>query len=218
MSEEQVQPSEEQVQPSEQPVERTDEQWVDYFGVAMRGAPNPNIEGLHDLMIWCIKRSDSRSIRVAVEIGTYAGQSASVICKYAGSTICVDPYVAGYDPEDGDPTNSEMFGREHLVMEAATKNIGECDCEIVQTTSEDAASKMFHGIQADFVYIDGDHRYESVKRDLELWTPVVKMGGFVAGHDYNDRENLAGVKRAVHDFFGREPDAVFQDTSWVYRV
>ena len=56
----------------------------------------------------------------------------------------------------------------------------------------------------DFVFIDADHFYESVKADLRAWWPKVRVGGIAAGHDYNgmgDRRKGWGVKRAVTDFF-----------------
>lgn len=47
-----------------------------------------------------------------------------------------------------------------------------------------------------FVYLDGNHSYESVLQDLRMWTPKLKEGGIMAGHDYN----LYGVKQAVNEF------------------
>jgi len=35
----------------------------------------------------------------------------------------------------------------------------------------------------DFLFIDGDHRYEAVKRDWEEWTPFLRPAGFVVLHD-----------------------------------
>ena len=35
----------------------------------------------------------------------------------------------------------------------------------------------------DFLFIDGDHTYEGVKRDFEMYSPLVKEGGIVAFHD-----------------------------------
>lgn len=48
------------------------------------------------------------------------------------------------------------------------------------------------------LYLDGDHSYEGVKRDLNLWYRKVVSGGIVAGHDY--LMHHYGVKRAVHEF------------------
>lgn len=52
----------------------------------------------------------------------------------------------------------------------------------------------------DYVYIDSDHTYEAVKKDIELWWPKVKEGGILAGHDYNTFNKLYGVVTAVNEF------------------
>ena len=48
----------------------------------------------------------------------------------------------------------------------------------------------------DFVFIDGDHAYEGVKRDIQDWIPLVKTNGTICFHDYRD---APGVKRAVDE-------------------
>jgi len=35
----------------------------------------------------------------------------------------------------------------------------------------------------DFLFIDGDHRYEGVKTDFEMYFPLVRSGGLIALHD-----------------------------------
>jgi predicted O-methyltransferase YrrM len=41
------------------------------------------------------------------------------------------------------------------------------------------------GDALDFLFIDGDHTYEGVKRDFELYAPLVRPGGLIALHDIN---------------------------------
>jgi predicted O-methyltransferase YrrM len=50
----------------------------------------------------------------------------------------------------------------------------------------------------DFVYVDGDHRYNSVLQDIELYYPKVRCGGVFGGHDFNTNE--LGVCKAVIGF------------------
>lgn len=52
----------------------------------------------------------------------------------------------------------------------------------------------------DMVYLDGGHDYASVMADLIVWREKVKIGGIIAGHDYNDMPDY-GVKNAVTDYF-----------------
>jgi hypothetical protein len=56
--------------------------------------------------------------------------------------------------------------------------------------------------ELDFVYIDGNHFYLHVKKDIKLYTPKVKLGGYVAGHDYKDVGIGKNIKNAVHEIFG----------------
>lgn len=56
----------------------------------------------------------------------------------------------------------------------------------------------------DFVYIDGDHRYEYVKSDILLYFPKVKETGWIGGHDYKDIARGRAVMKAVHEMFGND--------------
>ena len=53
----------------------------------------------------------------------------------------------------------------------------------------------------DWIYIDGNHLYEYVKRDLELSFLKIKVAGFMAGDDYMDKGWWEdGVTKAVDEF------------------
>lgn len=45
------------------------------------------------------------------------------------------------------------------------------------------ANEVEVGGTFDFAFIDGDHSYESAKKDMERWAPRVKIGGLVIFHD-----------------------------------
>lgn len=48
----------------------------------------------------------------------------------------------------------------------------------------------------DILYIDGDHTYEGILKDIASWTPWVVSGGTIMFDDYND---VTGVKQAVNE-------------------
>jgi predicted O-methyltransferase YrrM len=59
----------------------------------------------------------------------------------------------------------------------------------------------------DMIYIDADHEYSAVKKDLEASYPKVKKGGWIMGHDYEMNMSKAlqafdcnGLRRAVDEF------------------
>jgi hypothetical protein len=48
----------------------------------------------------------------------------------------------------------------------------------------------------DCVFVDGDHSYEAVKKDLAFWWAKIRVGGQMLGDDYW----IPDVARAVHEF------------------
>lgn len=65
---------------------------------------------------------------------------------------------------------------------------------ILQGVSWKMADHMENG-SLDFVFIDADHAYQSVKNDIYAWLPKLKSGGVLCGHDYN----LDGVRQAIDE-------------------
>lgn len=51
----------------------------------------------------------------------------------------------------------------------------------------------------DFLYIDGNHSYDAVKKDLNDWYPKMKHNSIISGHDYVSTA-IFGVIRAVDEF------------------
>ena len=51
----------------------------------------------------------------------------------------------------------------------------------------------------DTLFIDGDHTYEGVKKDIEAWYPKVKKGGTIIFHDYQRDKVHEGVQQAVDE-------------------
>ena len=108
---------------------------------------------------------------VIVEIGSWKGKSTSYIGKgsKAGKRIkvyAIDPHIEG---------TCEEFKRN-------IKNAGLIDIVIpVVKTSKEAAKDFTEPVE--FIFIDGDHEYESVKKDFELWFPKLINRGIIAFHD-----------------------------------
>ena len=63
----------------------------------------------------------------------------------------------------------------------------------------------------DFIFIDADHTYEGISRDLVDWWPKMKKGGAFTGHDYiqtrkkmkNGQKITFGVLTAVDEFVAK---------------
>ena len=75
------------------------------------------------------------------------------------------------------------------------------------------ASLLFENGYFDLVFIDADHKYESVANDIKDWLPKVKQGGFLTGHDYDNKH--PGVKKAVNEVFS---DVTIINKVWIKEV
>lgn len=121
----------------------------------------------------------------------------------------LDPYASGYDPTDGlDKDVQNLYGGESTpamdrlfrVVQSKLAVMYNGRGTLLRMPGENA-SKVFAPKYFDVAYVDGDHTYEGVLRDLKAWYPLVRSGGILCGDDYD----WAGVKQAVTEFFqGKE--------------
>ena len=70
---------------------------------------------------------------------------------------------------------------------------------VVHRKTSDEAAPEFDEAYFDWVFLDAEHGYKGMTRDLEAYYPKVKPGGYVTGHDYVDVKNY-GVIQAVDEF------------------
>lgn len=131
---------------------------------------------------------------VGVEVGVHRGYNALNILKGLSlkKLYLVDPWV-DYVSDLG----HKMVGLAGAER-SARKTLARYSDRLVwlKGTSANVVGN-FEDNFLDFVYIDGDHSYKHVLHDVTAWTPKVKKGGMVSGHDYTSRE---GVKKAVDEY------------------
>lgn len=146
-----------------------------------------------------------------IEIGSYVGESTQVFAKYFGKVISVDPFINGYDMND-QACHHANFDDVYLKFIENIKAFN--NIEHIRKKSDDAILDL-GGQTYDFVYIDGMHTYDQVKKDITNYRDLVKPGGFIGGHDYS--EYWLDVVKAVDECLGN-PDRTFQDASWVKKL
>ncbi|KKN88387.1 hypothetical protein LCGC14_0249500 [marine sediment metagenome] len=66
-------------------------------------------------------------------------------------------------------------------------------------TSVEAATEI-PDYSLDYAFIDAGHGYDDVRADIAAWSPKIRHGGILAGHDYTRR--FRGVVKAVNEAFG----------------
>ena len=139
----------------------------------------------------------TRSLKNAriVEIGTFMGISAKVMALSSPTShvTCIDPYLTVH-PSSGlsDP---------EYVYEQCRKAISGLNCTLIRDLSENVGKTWDKPI--DFLHIDGDHRCWPLTKDIFLFVPHVKSGGYVFFHDYvvNGSEDEGGMVKEVVNFF-----------------
>ena len=138
-----------------------------------------------------------------LEIGAYKGVSTEAFCLSAKQVFTVDPW-----------TSDKTFEAFRTRMQTYS------NLTAIKGLSPSALNMIPPDTKFDLVYIDGDHTYESVAKDIEAARHFVKPGGYIAGHDYNDNPYFEGIKQAVTEAFGNAPikPQIFSDSSWLVQA
>jgi len=144
----------------------------------------------------------------AIEIGTHRGYFAEKFLEvWEGQELCcVDPWTIpdGYETQakylSGNGKDREDDFRWAKRMAEAYKS----RVTLIRKLSVDALS-LFENEYFDFVYLDGDHREDAVRLDLDCWFEKLKPGGIIAGHDIvcgsaGEDDWGIGIRKAVGDF------------------
>ena len=137
-----------------------------------------------------------------VEIGSYCGKSSCFIgqaCKENKSKlITIDHHKGSEEQQIGElyfdaEVYDEKLGRVN-TLPLLEKNLAKFDLEdVVKPLVMDSisASKIIEN-NADLIFIDGSHTFESAESDYELWKNKIKKGGTLAIHDIYDSEDEGG--------------------------
>lgn len=154
--------------------------------------------------------------KVAVEIGSCAGGSARLLVPHVEKLFCVDhwedytdeagfdkPITIHYNKGAWDKTPEERFAKFCQNLKPFLFD------KIYPLKGPSALWASVWTIPIDFLFIDGCHSYEAVKADIEAWTPHVREGGMILGHDYRTEPaghegfvwEFPGVAKAVHEHF-----------------
>jgi len=156
-------------------------------------------------LVWLASRSiDCRAI---VEFGCFHGRSTRAMADNTDGTIwAVDPWAGDYPTETGEILKQVNT----FVMPEFLDNLKEY-VESKKVIPVRQFSTTFDlPFQVDMIFLDGDHRYDTVVKDIRKAQKLVKEGGIISGHDYG-HPLWTGVKKAVDELLG--PVEVV-DTIW----
>jgi predicted O-methyltransferase YrrM len=124
-----------------------------------------------------------------LEIGCYAGGSACLLLQRPNTNVT--------SIDLGHPISPEI-----VLKNVNSLNVHKNNYEYIQGDSKDL--NVFNQAitkhkELDILFIDGDHSYNGVKSDFELYSKLVKDGGYIIFDDYNDHVYSPEVKKYVDE-------------------
>jgi len=123
---------------------------------------------------------------IGVELGVYKGEFSKIILNnWDGTLYMIDVWRSLPTDEYSDISNQQ--NPIEVYSEAISNILGYEDRAFMLRIPGKKAVNLFNDHSLDFIYIDANHTYESVKQDIELWYPKVRIGGLIGGHDYLPR-------------------------------
>jgi len=136
-----------------------------------------------------------------LELGSNIGESSTIFLGF--------PFVEKLECIEQAPGNVQLLKTKYSEYVQSNR------CSIHHGFSYALVNK-FDNESLDVDYIDADHNYDSVVRDIQDYLPKIRLGGFICGHDY-DRIAWPGVVKAVDECAHRlnKQLAIFKDTSWL---
>jgi predicted O-methyltransferase YrrM len=112
---------------------------------------------------------------LAIEIGVYEGINTVIIGKAlanGGKLFGIDPFFKG----SLGICYHKIIAELHLKRNRVTKSVG-----LIEKFSFDAIGDVPEKV--DFIFIDGDHSYEGIQKDWQLYAGRLKADGIMALHD-----------------------------------
>lgn len=133
-----------------------------------------------------------------VELGVFCGRSLAFLAVEA---LNADKAlrVIGVDLWEGarDILARASHPYEPCSRATAEKHLEGLGVQLYELDTAEAAEIIR---AADYVFVDGDHSYEGVKRDIEAWAP--RCHKEIAGHDHF--KEYPGVEKAAKEAFGAD--------------
>ncbi len=162
------------------------------------------IELTSDLPLWMRDRP-------MIEVGSNTGDSTQIFSLFFKDVTCIDTW-------EDDP---HLDRKGHEVFYRFNQKVGYRGITTIISTSEGIFTnpELLAKLPKNpaFIYIDANHSYPFVKKDVLSFWPLLCPEGIMAGHDFGLATlNNDGVKPAVLELFG-EPDFVYRDSSWMIK-
>lgn len=173
---------------------------------------------LFEEMEWLATQAENHAI--IVEIGSFLGRSTRALADNTNGVVFaldswIGPVGANTKPlapelnvlsASGEYTEEE---KKHFSAQFISNLLDHITAGKVVPVKCEHENAGQIDLRPDMVFIDGDHSYSAVRRDIKIWWNKLQPGGLICGHDASQSQ----VRKAVTDTF---PDAKFVSNTTIW--
>jgi hypothetical protein len=149
---------------------------------------------------WVLAIIVANKLKIGAELGVYNGGNCFFLLDNCPDLVMHGVDIFELQPGHPDYGNKQRydFTRIYPGFLERAKKYG--DRFIIHKGWTHEVVEEFEDHSLDFVFIDADHRYEPCRKDILLWKPKVRPGGFLMGHDIHEVGVLRAVKECCPNF------------------
>jgi predicted O-methyltransferase YrrM len=157
-------------------------------------------------------------VRTIVEIGVNKGETSQLFRHLFPDAhlFLIDPWkLTNEYNQSGTPISRKIKHYDNAYNQILSLFQDDPKATVLRMSSQEAIAHLPNSL--DLVFIDANHEYLEVRKDILSWLPKVRRGGLLAGHDYDQNIPMfSGVKQAVDEIFGRKI-LLGKDRVWAHR-
>ena len=151
--------------------------------------------------------------KLIIEVGTWKGASAIHMAKLClrnytdFEIVCVDTFLGSVEHWTGQQNSlfqDAVNGRPAIYEKFLSNVVNNGLIKYITPLPVDSinGAEILHklGVEADLIYIDAGHDYNSVRVDLVNYSKVLRTGGYMLGDDWFHEP----IRNAAYDAFGAD--------------
>lgn len=172
-------------------------------------SPVPHLQNEQEFDMFMEQYYLKHSPKTVLEIGSFYGATLWNFIEYNDNLRKIVSIDLPIPPSDG-RYNEMLKSRALWKSWVAGKEVELIDIQGDSHNPETLA--LISNERFDFIFIDGDHSYEGVKKDWEMYSPLINKGGLVVFHDstgYDSVKKLCDEIRLTHS-----TDEIYVQGGW----
>lgn len=134
-----------------------------------------------------------------LEIGTYTGATFWLMCQYStGYKVSIDVVL---DENRKDREKQKTFGSDVILIDSSSQN----------PSTVNSVIKRTNNAKFDLIFIDGDHTFDKVMTDFDIYSKFLSSRGVVVFHDIDPDHKEGdryGVRRVWDGLIGHKMEII----------